>query len=128
MLEGPADEYLVSFAQAGHPEADAEDSRVNSYNRGELVVSVRDLMRIFDIQPAPTKAPPLPTANIERFAGLQRFPPAVFNADGTPVPTANRRGFVAPVQPPAAQAAPEIQFADPNSCPTCAEKKKAAGG
>jgi Flp pilus assembly protein CpaB len=125
-LEQLDDASLVSFAPDSHPESEDESARVDAFNRGELVVSEGDLIRIFDVKQPSTPPPPLAVIQVERLSGLQRFESAMFNADGSPIPS-SRASAGRPRQGPQLHNHDGLQFSEPY-CPTCAEKKKAKGG
>jgi Flp pilus assembly protein CpaB len=111
----------VHFIPPGSPEASEEDERVAAFNRGEAVVGDADLMRIFGLTTTP---PPQAPITIERYSNIYRYPPAVFGADGIPLP---QKTALTPAPRGAGKMGfgPSFQFIDPTDCPTC--KKKAAG-
>jgi Flp pilus assembly protein CpaB len=128
LLEHPEGAQPVHFVIGGDIETNDEEGRVDSFNRGELVVSERDLVRIFDVKlSASTNPPPLATTSIERLAGLQRFPSAVFTLENVPVPQTRGNAGARPLQKSQLQnGTSELSFSEPY-CATCADKKKSKG-
>jgi Flp pilus assembly protein CpaB len=114
----------VHFIPAGTPEANEEDDRVAAFGRGELAVSEFDLIRLFGLTTTP---PPTAPVSVERFSGIFRYEPAVFTADGIPLPKNARGNNASDARRGTSKAgigAPTFQFSDPTDCPTC--KKRAA--
>ena len=118
-LEKKGEVQPVHFLPPSNSEAEEEDGRVVAYNRGELVVSEHDLVRIFDLKPPSTPPPPMAMISVERVSGLQRFEPAVFNLDGSRATPPAKTG------PRTTQA--NFSFEPPPGCASCAAARQKMG-
>jgi Flp pilus assembly protein CpaB len=116
----------VSFAQPGSSETNAEEGRVDAFNKGEYTISHADLIRIFDLT-----TPPPPRSNhvVEQFSGLARNQITTFDPDGrflrSEDPRRRQQNAVAPKTNTSAPA--DFAFGPPGSrvganCPTCKKK------
>jgi len=108
--------------------AKLEDSKAQSFLRGEEVVSDIDLERIFNLAPIPSAEPPLA---VEHYKGIQYAGTTVHNRqNGFTMPqNPTNYGFYAPGAAPArGGSSPIIQSSYPTGteatpeCPTCGKK------
>ncbi len=108
LLKQSGDVQQVAFALPDDPEAAEEEARVAAYNRGELVVTEVDLIRIFNLTTPP---PPEPKTQVECLGGVRRLDPMVFGADGKVI----SGGTDQPVTTARASASSPFQFHPPES-------------
>jgi Flp pilus assembly protein CpaB len=72
----------VNFVAADKTEDDDEAKRVEAYNRGDLVVSEADMLRIFGVTTSPPPAAGKPPIQVEQWTGLNQRSPATFGETG----------------------------------------------
>jgi Flp pilus assembly protein CpaB len=135
----------ILFAKDGD-EARDEQVRVAAYNRGELVVDERDMVRIFGLATGEPRKLPEQKVVIEQLGGLNHYPAASFDKDSgkRDYPTkpgqsgagASANATAAASAESPAVLAPGFQFHVPGTeipgkdCPSCKERRekaKAAG-
>ena len=124
----PASKASGSFADLTSKEYADEDDRVRLTNLGEYTVGDKDLMRIFNIQPAPPPPPapaPTPPVMTRRVFGTDMYPPALYDPNGggplLPVRSPNGGKAVdpAPVGPATLSFAPPSSKKPDGECEDC---------
>lgn len=122
LLQNPALKPQGHFLPPASPEAEEEEGRVAAFNRGHLVVSEFDLVRIFGLTTPP---PPMATFTVERVYGATRVDPLVFSTSGVLLSDGSKgssQAFNAENRKTLAQP-PSFQFRTPD-CPTCGTNSK----